>query len=316
MDWALVNADEGYQFGLGVFETIAVHGGRPVLFDEHMRRLANGLRFLGLDGAGIAQTDAPVIDVRTPDGTRLPLATRDEAAAAVRGLARNGQAAPMRVLALRAVGMAASTRSDGTSSPVPPAPSCALKIMVSDANLTFAIRANPYDGRDPEQAMRLIVADVRRNETSPLTWHKTFGQGDNILTTRAAKARGFDGALLLNTRGEIAETTVANIFFARRTDAPGLSGVRVVTPAHGCGLLPGTMRAWVMSDEVRRIGLAVDQERLTLDDLAGYDECFVTNALMGVLPVASIEVPDRGTLTFPRRGVARALREQYARLTR
>ena len=188
--------------------------------------------------------------------------------------------------------------------------------MVSDANLAFAMRANPYDGRDPNQAMRLIVADVRRNETSPLTWHKTFSQGDNILTTRAAKKRGFDGALLLNTRGEVAETTVANIFFARRTDAPDLSGVRMVTPAHGCGLLPGTVRAWVMSDDVRRYGLAVTEARLTLDDLAGYDECFVTNALMGVRPVASIEIPERGTLAFPRHGVVRALREQYARFTR
>ena len=38
--------DEGYQFGLGAFETIAVKAGHPLLLDEHLARLNKTLAFL------------------------------------------------------------------------------------------------------------------------------------------------------------------------------------------------------------------------------------------------------------------------------
>lgn len=34
-----IKLDEGFQFGLGAFETIAVEEGRPILLDRHLRRL-------------------------------------------------------------------------------------------------------------------------------------------------------------------------------------------------------------------------------------------------------------------------------------
>ena len=44
-----IKLDEGFQFGLGVFETIAVEEGRPFLLDRHLKRHAEGrLSFLDL----------------------------------------------------------------------------------------------------------------------------------------------------------------------------------------------------------------------------------------------------------------------------
>ena len=40
--------DEGYFFGLGFFETIAVKKGRPLLLDWHLERLVDSCRFLGI----------------------------------------------------------------------------------------------------------------------------------------------------------------------------------------------------------------------------------------------------------------------------
>lgn len=349
--------DGGYQFGLGAFETIAVHQGRPVMLDAHLRRLAEGLRALGLYGARIggagsgtaagasgagAGPDAETIGhagLWLPESIApTPVATADETAHAVRRLVHQDDASGMRMLVmrslravdaamrdtnvrpttvpdriggpesrtesrksrnLRGIGVHAGTFPSAANRPF------ALKIMASESNLAFSIRTNPYESRNPNDAMRLVVADVRRNETSPLTRHKTLNQGDNILTARAAQAAGYDGALLLNTRGEVAETTVANIFLAKRTDAPGFTGVRLVTPPPDCGLLPGTLRSWV----AQRTNVV--EERLTLDDFSGYDECFVTNALMGVWPVASIDVPGQGVMEFPVHTAARMLRARY-----
>lgn len=41
--------DDGYQFGLGAFETIPVYQGRPVWLEVHERRLRHTLEYLGID---------------------------------------------------------------------------------------------------------------------------------------------------------------------------------------------------------------------------------------------------------------------------
>ena len=39
----MFTADEGYYFGLGAFETIAVEEGKPVFLEEHYQRLLQAL---------------------------------------------------------------------------------------------------------------------------------------------------------------------------------------------------------------------------------------------------------------------------------
>jgi 4-amino-4-deoxychorismate lyase len=56
IDGALVDPlDRGLQYGDGLFETIAVLGGRPRFFDWHFERLADGASRLGISMPGLAQ---------------------------------------------------------------------------------------------------------------------------------------------------------------------------------------------------------------------------------------------------------------------
>ena len=41
--------DEGYYFGIGAFETIAVEAGTPVFLEQHYERLNRALKFFELD---------------------------------------------------------------------------------------------------------------------------------------------------------------------------------------------------------------------------------------------------------------------------
>ncbi len=41
-------SDEGYFFGLGFFETIAVEKGQPLLLEWHLERLVDSCRLLGI----------------------------------------------------------------------------------------------------------------------------------------------------------------------------------------------------------------------------------------------------------------------------
>ncbi|PJM75802.1 aminotransferase class IV [Bifidobacterium simiarum] len=311
---SLLHLDEGYQFGLGMFETIAVHDGRPLLFDRHMRRLAAGLRFLGIDGSAIAGG----LFAR---GTAVPFA---KATAAVRQLVQSegreyASMAGLADLVLRStldderrhVSDGRNREGAGIGNRIGAGHSAdtVLKIMVSARNLSFSTRANPYERRDPSDAMRLTWSGVRRNETSPLTSHKTLNQGDNILETKIAKIHGYDGAVMLNSRSEISETTNANIFFVRhggKNPDTEFCGFSLMTPAKDCGLLPGTLRDWVIAEGAPALGVDVEEAHIMPDELHGFDECFVTNALMGVWPVASI-----GAHRFRSTRFAEALRARY-----
>ena len=64
------------------------------------------------------------------------------------------------------------------------------------------------------------------------------------------------------------------------------------TPAADIGARQGVVRQWI-----RRM-TPVREGRLSLDDISGADECFLTNSRLGVMPVAEIEgrrLPSRDT---------------------
>ena len=86
--------------------------------------------------------------------------------------------------------------------------------------------------------------------------------------------------LITDETGEILETDRANVFAV-------IDGVLLTPPADG-RLLPGTTRAAVMR-AAHAHGIKVGQKPLTLDELASATEVFVTNAVVGVLPVTAVD---------------------------
>ena len=86
--------------------------------------------------------------------------------------------------------------------------------------------------------------------------------------------------LITDETGEILETDKANVFAV-------IDGVLLTPPADG-RLLPGTTRAAVMR-AAHAHGIRVGQKPLTLDELASATEVFVTNAVVGVLPVTAVD---------------------------
>ena len=116
-----------------------------------------------------------------------------------------------------------------------------------------------------------------------------------LLAELAAQAgTGPDQHLLLTDEtGELLETDRANVFAV-------IDGVLLTPPADG-RLLPGTTRAAVLR-AARDRGILVGQKPLTFDELTEASEVFVTNAVVGVLPVKAI-----GDRTWPPGPVTAAL---------
>ena len=138
--------------------------------------------------------------------------------------------------------------------------------MVSSANVIVTHRPNPYADWAQDRGLRLGWCRAWRNECSPLTAHKTLNQGDNILESRSARRLGFDSAVYLNTRGDICETTNANLFFVRdgRLYTPddevfatnALMGVRPVVELGDAGYGIGPVTRAIQR-EYRRLELGI-----------------------------------------------------------
>lgn len=234
--------DEGYQFGLGLFETIAVEENCPVFLERHLRRLNDSMTALSIAGK-----------------------------AGSMGLVKE------------------QIRNCLLEHPMEHG---ALKVMVSEENQILTSRQNPYGREQFEKGFSMEFSPVRRNETSPLTFHKTLNYGDCILEKRRAHEAGVDEFLFLNTRGEICEGTVCNVFFAGEE--------KLYTPALSCGILPGIMREFLM--EI----CPVEETVLYPEDIRRFTECFVTNSLMGIMPVNRV-----GEWSFPGRSLAKRLMARY-----
>jgi branched-chain amino acid aminotransferase/4-amino-4-deoxychorismate lyase len=131
----------------------------------------------------------------------------------------------------------------------------------------------------PIAPARVILSAVRRNDRSPVSRLKSLSYLDNVLARREAHAAGADEAVMLNTDGRLACAAAANLFW--------LKDGRLFTPAIGCGVLPGIMRARVLAAaRDRKVEVAEVAEGPEI--LVSAQAMFVTNSLIGLRRVGRV----------------------------
>jgi branched-chain amino acid aminotransferase len=139
----------------------------------------------------------------------------------------------------------------------------------------------PMPERVFTEGIRLAVVRVRRNHPDALNpMIKSNNLLNNALAMQEAYRRGADEALMLNQAGDLAECSQSNVFLVH--------GGEVATPPLSAGLLPGVTRAFVL-EIAGDIRVPAAERRLTLDDLAGADEVFVTGTTREVTPVVMVD---------------------------
>lgn len=312
-----VVADDGFFFGVGAFETIALEQGVPLFFAEHIARLMATLECLGISATreeivALAREACENDRTQASDAVQVAAATRAGVTASAEGAASD-------VVRQKAVALSARR---------------VLKLTVTKKNRLATLRDNTYTDEALNRGFLCEFADVRRNETSPLTAMKTLNYSDCILQKRAFAARGIDEPLFLNTQGQVAEGATTNVFAV-------IDGV-VVTPPVQCGLLPGVMRAFVLQvlrgmresqeqtlrelqesqmlqpqdqgsqerarkpHEMQGFALSVQERIIMPGDLERASEIFLTNSLMGAMPVCQL-----GKNSFACGAVAAKINEAY-----
>ncbi|QJP17409.1 class IV aminotransferase [Starkeya sp. ORNL1] len=152
---------------------------------------------------------------------------------------------------------------------------------------TIVVTSVPWSPALLGQPLRLVTATVPRNERSPVSNLKALGYLDHILAAREAAEHGADDALILNTGGRVACTTIANVFV--------LKDGRLATPPLREGCLPGIVRALVL-ELAPALGLVVDETPLLPGDLREADAVFATNSVRFIRRVTTLDgitLPDR-----------------------
>ncbi len=168
--------DRGFQFGDGVYEVIAVYGGRPFLLDRHMRRLRTSASAIGIP----YDFDANPLDEVIAVGLR-----KSEYEDALVYIQLTRGAAPRSHI----ISPGLQPTTVVTFRRLPEVPG---EVRLRGA----ALMTVPDDrwGRCYIKAITLLP---------------------NILARNEAMRRGFDDALFVGPRGEVRECTSANIFLIR-----------------------------------------------------------------------------------------------------
>ena len=237
--------DHGLLYGDGVFEGIRLYDGCVFKLDEHLERLEYSAKAILLD---------------------LPL-SRQEFADAVCETCRandlsNGY---VRLVVTRGVGHLGLT-PDGCGPP-------SVIIIADDIQL--------YPEELYEKGLKIISVPTRRINASALPPAvKSLNYLNNILAKIEAKKVGFQEALMLNDKGEIAECTGDNVFV--------LSKGVLYTPPLDAGSLRGITRAAVM-DIASDLGIPCREQALTRYDLWTAEECFLTGTAAEVIPCVEVD---------------------------
>jgi branched-chain amino acid aminotransferase len=129
------------------------------------------------------------------------------------------------------------------------------------------------------QRHRLLLQPDAIFSAGVLAGAKILSWAQNAMLFERARAQGFDDALLMNEKGELAECTSANIFLVRDG--------RVLTPPLSAGGLAGVTRE-VLLEIAPRAGIEIVEQGITPGDLDSAEEVFISSTTREVAGVSLI----------------------------
>jgi branched-chain amino acid aminotransferase len=267
--------DSGFKFGDAVFDTTRTFGHRVFKLREHVERLYRSLRYLRID-PGL--TPAALVEITEEVLRRnVPLLEPDDDYWVTQRVSRG----------LDAAGRELWSQEGPT-------------VIVECVPLPLRERAALF--RD---GIRVLVPSVRRTPPEALSPRVKTHNYLNLIAANLEVAARDPGAwaVLLDTRGNLAEGLGSNIFVVQRGT--------LATPREQ-GVLAGISRDTVMALACD-LGLTVVEQDLDLFDAYNADEVFLTSTSLCVCPVRSVNdvVIGDGRVPGP---LTRQITEAYCRL--
>jgi len=154
------------------------------------------------------------------------------------------------------------------------------KAKANSGILISAEKYKPYPLEKYKSGFSACVSNYCQNAGAMLARLKTMNHLFYRLASLEAEKKHCDEALILNNQDHLAEASRSNLFFVKDN--------RLFTPGLECGCLDGITRKTVLELAGKR-KIEACQGNFKLQDLYDADEAFLTNSLMGIMPLASVE---------------------------
>jgi branched-chain amino acid aminotransferase len=237
--------DRGFLYGDSIYEVVLTYEKTPFLLDEHLNRLWNSAAGIGLEMRLTRPEIKQYIDagLKEMDQERLYI----------------------RIIITRGAGV------------------IGLDPSLSDGQNVYIIFRNlpPLDETPYKEGVKLVTTDVIRNSKDNVDPAVKSGNYlNNVLALQAARKKGGYDAVMLNTLGNVTESSTSNIWI--------VEGNRYITPPLSAGLLGGITRASLI--EIGKTqGLEVLEQDFDLKRLKSASEVFITSSTREVMPVIKVD---------------------------
>jgi para-aminobenzoate synthetase/4-amino-4-deoxychorismate lyase len=126
------------------------------------------------------------------------------------------------------------------------------------------------------QSPKVKISSIRINPKDYLLYHKTTQRDLYDLELAKAKKEGFFEVIFLNTRGELTEGSITNLFIEKDK--------QLYTPVLSSGLLPGVLRQHLIEKG------QVKEKVLYREDLTAADRVYIGNSVRGLIKAEACPV--------------------------
>ena len=234
---ALLVSNRGYRYGDGLFETIRVVDEKIHLHQYHFERLFSGLELLQFEIPKLFTTEKLTEEI-------LNLCKKNKCEHLARA----------RLSVFRGNG----------------------GLYDNDKTLQYAIECWPLNDTYDKLNENGLVIDIYQGAKKSCDAFSNLKSANFLPYNMAAlyaKENKLNDCLVLNSKGNIADSTIANFFIIK-------NGV-VFTPSLSEGCISGVMRRFLI-EKLHSTDYELREEALTIKNLEEADEVFLTNAVKGI----------------------------------
>ena len=146
--------------------------------------------------------------------------------------------------------------------------------------LITTTKLQPYPAEYYKKGVMVILSASRQNTFEPTCGHKTTSYFSRMITLNTAHQQRAAEALWFTTDNRLAEGCVSNVFVVKDSV---IHTPRIETPVLA-GIARKTVCEIASTNSIKLV-----EKDLYIDDVLGADEIFLTNVIMQIMPVSSVE---------------------------
>ena len=146
--------------------------------------------------------------------------------------------------------------------------------------LITATKFRPYPPEYYKKGVLVVLCPFKQNPIDPASGRKTTSYFSRMIALNLAHQKRAAEAIWFTVDNRLAEGCISNVFLVKDSV--------LYTPPINTPVLPGVARKTVCL-LAKQNSIKLTEKDLSIDDLYGADEIFLTNVIMQVMPIMKVE---------------------------